>query len=71
MRRRVGHPVLHLPDCHGRQVFDPVDRIRVFRQGRIMANLETCHTHPEQQIVGLTTRAIDPVRLVREPVATP
>ncbi|MEY2873193.1 MAG: hypothetical protein RLZZ373_564, partial [Pseudomonadota bacterium] len=34
------------------------------------ANLETRHTHPEQ-IVGLITGAIDPARLVREPVATP
>jgi fructose transport system ATP-binding protein len=46
-----------------------VDRIWVFRQGRIIANLETRHTHPEQ-IVGLITGAIDPARLVREPVAT-
>lgn len=53
-----------------RQVFDLVDRIWVFRQGRIIANLETRHTHPEQ-IVGLITGAIDPARRVREPVATP
>jgi len=45
-----------------RQVFDLVDRIWVFRQGRIIANLETRHTHPEQ-IVGLITGAIDPARL--------
>jgi ABC-type sugar transport system ATPase subunit len=53
-----------------RQVHDLVDRLWVFRQGRIIANLETRHTHPEQ-IVGLITGAIDPARLVREPVATP
>ncbi|MEX8495527.1 ATP-binding cassette domain-containing protein [Sphaerotilus sp.] len=53
-----------------RQVFDLVDRIWVFRQGRIIANLETRNTHPEQ-IVGLITGAIDPARLVRESVATP
>jgi ABC-type sugar transport system ATPase subunit len=53
-----------------RQVFDFVDRLWVFRQGRIIADLETRHTHPEQ-IVGLITGAIDPARLVREPVATP
>lgn len=53
-----------------RQVFDLVDRIWVFHQGRIIANLETHHAHPEQ-IVGLITGAIDPARLVREPVATP
>ena len=52
-----------------RQVFDLVDRIWVFRQGRIIATLETRHTHLEQ-IVGLITGAIDPARLVREPAAT-
>lgn len=51
-----------------RQVFDLVDSIRVFRQGRIMVNLEIRHTHPEQ-IVGLIIGAIDPARLVRAPVA--
>lgn len=61
----------HCPNAReqGHQVFDLVDRIWVFRQGRIMANLETHHAHPEQ-IVGLITGAIDPARLVREPVAT-
>lgn len=42
-----------------RQVFDLVDRIWVFRQGRIIASLETKKTHPEQ-IVGLITGAISP-----------
>lgn len=42
-----------------RQVFDLVDRIWVFRQGRIIASLETKKTHPEQ-IVALITGAISP-----------
>ena len=42
-----------------RQVFDLVDRIWVFRQGRIIASLETKKTNPEQ-IVALITGAISP-----------
>jgi fructose transport system ATP-binding protein len=45
-----------------RQVFDLVDRIWVFRQGRIIAAVPTASTHPEQ-IVGLITGAIDPASL--------
>ena len=45
-----------------RQVFDLVDRIWVFRQGRIIANRLRRHTHPEE-IVGLITGAIDPSSL--------
>jgi ABC-type sugar transport system ATPase subunit len=45
-----------------RQVFELVDRIWVFRQGRIIAALPTASTHPEQ-IVGLITGAIDPTSL--------
>jgi ABC-type sugar transport system ATPase subunit len=42
-----------------RQVFELVDRIWVFRQGRIIAAIRTKDTHPEQ-IVGLITGAISP-----------
>lgn len=45
-----------------RQVFDLVDRIWVFRQGRIICNRLTAHTSP-QEIVGLITGAIDPASL--------
>jgi ABC-type sugar transport system ATPase subunit len=45
-----------------RQVFDLVDRIWVFRQGRIICSRLTRETHPEQ-IVGLITGAIDPASL--------
>ncbi|MFM2262791.1 MAG: Ribose import ATP-binding protein RbsA [Pseudomonadota bacterium] len=48
-----------------RQVFDLVDRIWVFRQGRIICNRLTKHTHPEE-IVGLITGAIDPNSLAPE-----
>lgn len=51
-----------------RQVFDLVDRIWVFRQGRIIANRATSETNPEQ-IVGLITGAIDPASLSAQPVA--
>jgi len=42
-----------------RQVFDLVDRIWVFRQGRIVASVRTDATSPEQ-IVGLITGAVSP-----------
>jgi fructose transport system ATP-binding protein len=42
-----------------RQVFDLVDRIWVFRQGRIVASVLTATSNPEQ-IVGLITGAINP-----------
>jgi len=45
-----------------RQVFDLVDRIWVFRQGRIICSRLTCETSP-QEIVGLITGAIDPASL--------
>lgn len=45
-----------------RQVFDLVDRIWVFRQGRIICNRRTADTTP-QEIVGLITGAIDPATL--------
>ncbi len=48
-----------------RQVFDLVDRIWVFRQGRIICNRLTKHTNPEE-IVGLITGAIDPKTLAPE-----
>jgi ABC-type sugar transport system ATPase subunit len=44
-----------------RQVFDLVDRIWVFRQGRIICNRLTRQTNPEE-IVGLITGAIDPAQ---------
>jgi fructose transport system ATP-binding protein len=50
-----------------RQVFDLVDRIWVFRQGRIICNRLTRQTNPEQ-IVGLITGAIDPASLPAEAV---
>jgi len=45
-----------------RQVFDLVDRIWVFRQGRIICSRLTRETNPEE-IVGLITGAIDPASL--------
>ncbi|MBU3737529.1 MAG: sugar ABC transporter ATP-binding protein [Rhodoferax sp.] len=48
-----------------RQVFDLVDRIWVFRQGRIICSRLTRQTHPEE-IVGLITGAIDPASLPAE-----
>jgi fructose transport system ATP-binding protein len=45
-----------------RQVFDLVDRIWVFRQGRIICNRLRSQTTP-QEIVGLITGAIDPAQL--------
>jgi fructose transport system ATP-binding protein len=48
-----------------RQVFDLVDRIWVFRQGRIICNRLTHQTSPEQ-IVALITGAIDPASLPAE-----
>ncbi len=48
-----------------RQVFDLVDRIWVFRQGRIICNRLTKHTSPEE-VVGLITGAIDPKTLTPE-----
>jgi ABC-type sugar transport system ATPase subunit len=46
------------------QVFDLVDRIWVFRQGRIICNRLTRESHPEE-IVGLITGAIDPATLAQ------
>ena len=48
-----------------RQVFDLVDRIWVFRQGRIICSRPKHLTHPEE-IVGLITGAIDPASLPAE-----
>ncbi len=48
-----------------RQVFDLVDRIWVFRQGRIIASRRTADTNP-QEIVGLITGAISPDSLKPE-----
>jgi len=48
-----------------RQVFDLVDRIWVFRQGRIICSRLTRETNPEE-IVGLITGAIDPASLRSE-----
>jgi ABC-type sugar transport system ATPase subunit len=45
-----------------RQVFDLVDRIWVFRQGRIICSRLTRQSNPEE-IVGLITGAIDPATL--------
>ena len=52
-----------------RQVFDLVDRIWVFRQGRIICSRRTAVTSPEE-IVGLITGAIDPASLPTDEVAT-
>ena len=52
-----------------RQVFDLVDRIWVFRQGRIICSRLTRETRPEE-IVGLITGAIDPASLRTEEAAT-
>jgi len=52
-----------------RQVFDLVDRIWVFRQGRIICSRLTSQTSPEE-IVGLITGAIDPANLAQEEVQT-
>ena len=52
-----------------RQVFDLVDRIYVFRQGRIICSRLKAHTTPEE-IVGLITGAIDPASLPQEEAAT-
>jgi fructose transport system ATP-binding protein len=48
-----------------RQVFDLVDRIWVFRQGRIICSRRTADTNP-QEIVGLITGAISPDSLKPE-----
>ena len=52
-----------------RQVFDLVDRIWVFRQGRIICSRRTAVTSPEE-IVGLITGAIDPASLPVDEEAT-
>ena len=52
-----------------RQVFDLVDRIYVFRQGRIICSRLRLHTTPEE-IVGLITGAIDPASLSNEEALT-
>ena len=52
-----------------RQVFDLVDRIWVFRQGRIICSRLTSQTSPEE-IVGLITGAIDPAHLAHEEALT-
>jgi ABC-type sugar transport system ATPase subunit len=49
-------------------VFELVDRIWVFRQGRIICNRLTRQTSPEE-IVGLITGAIDPANLPAEEAA--
>jgi len=48
-----------------RQVFELVDRIWVFRQGRIICSRLTRQTNPEE-IVGLITGAIHPAQLPKE-----
>jgi ABC-type sugar transport system ATPase subunit len=50
-------------------VFDLVDRIWVFRQGRIICSRLTSQTSPEE-IVGLITGAIDPANLPAEEAVT-
>ena len=45
-----------------RQVFDLVDRIWVFRQGRIICNVLRAESNPEE-IVGLITGAVNPASL--------
>jgi len=61
--KRSGIPLIII--SHNlRQVFDLVDRVWIFRQGRIIANLATGQTNPEQ-IVGLITGAIDPASLAQ------
>ena len=52
-----------------RQVFDLVDRIWVFRQGRIICSRLTSETNP-QEIVGLITGAIDPASLSSKEAVT-
>jgi len=52
-----------------RQVFDLVDRIYVFRQGRIICNRLKSETTPEE-IVGLITGAIDPASLPQAEATT-
>ena len=52
-----------------RQVFDLVDRIWVFRQGRIICSRPTKDTNPEE-IVGLITGAIDPAKFREEEALT-
>ena len=52
-----------------RQVFELVDRIWVFRQGRIICSRLTRQTHPEE-IVGLITGAIHPAQLPAEEALT-
>jgi fructose transport system ATP-binding protein len=52
-----------------RQVFDLVDRIWVFRQGRIICSRLTRETSPEE-VVGLITGAIDPASLNSEEALT-
>ena len=52
-----------------RQVFDLVDRIWVFRQGRIICSRLTSETSPEE-IVGLITGAIDPANLLSKEAVT-
>jgi fructose transport system ATP-binding protein len=65
--KRQGIPLIII--SHNlRQVFDLVDRIWVFRQGRIICSRLTRETHPEE-IVGLITGAIDPARLAGEGAA--
>jgi ABC-type sugar transport system ATPase subunit len=52
-----------------RQVFDLVDRIYVFRQGRIICSRLKSETTPEE-IVGLITGAIDPASLPQAEATT-
>ena len=52
-----------------RQVFELVDRIWVFRQGRIICSRLTRQTNPEE-IVGLITGAIHPSQLPAEEALT-
>ena len=52
-----------------RQVFELVDRIWVFRQGRIICSRLSRESNPEE-IVGLITGAIDPASLRSEEAAT-
>ncbi len=52
-----------------RQVFDLVDRIYVFRQGRIICSRLKSQTTPEE-IVGLITGAIDPASLPQAEATT-
>ena len=51
--KEVGEPLI-LISHNMRQVFDLVDRIVVFRRGRIVANLTKAETSPEDVVAYIT-----------------